>query len=961
MTKELTPQFSRKVLLVSVIFLLANLGIYSIRYLAGQPAELRSVAPKLVSATIEEVEIKSTYDDEYRAATEGQEVFSGTSIKTSEAEFAELILESNTIRLDELTEIRLVKNNFLGAIPFTSKKPRLEIELVAGSIWVDAFDMIEIRSPRSVVSLDHSVGILTYSVPINRLMVVTGAADLSLLGTEGEYLSEFVVPLHNQVTFVNEQITSTYAALKASKLKKELKMTPISATALSDEWVVRNANDFEETRVAFADGLITSNTDYKIRSGYQTVLSYITFIPEARRNLAIEKANTMLAYLLGVVQSEGDLTEAIQIIEEFKALVEQRKDDPQIENIIVETLFSIEYSRCGTPAYMLKEFLIEHVLASEGARIYDIYLTDLRRALYENDIQASEIVVVKWLDSWKASLTEDNISEFDRQAQILNHTILSYIDTITSPVLDVFDESGIMKMAYAEDLEEARYEVISDRLQISASLLSSYRYHLAKQYLKKSYLSLDIENLSPALASTQIFLENGKLLAQRIEYAENVLHGDAEAIDETKFREYFDIIRRDEALSADLRKFFDLDDEEVVVEPRIEAPTAAQVAERFLDTRINVNYADISLKPSSGFYYEVENARLIDKGPKNEVYSFDATYDFVTDSIADVKIGDKTYKGSIRLSDVVSLLKSGGNLESKIPAPKHEEGIELLITDREKIEAQEGQAIAQDVARQLAYNKLSSYGIIIPEAKFDIDILNTLTLNQFLIKKALITRPDEEDAIIVSFEYNSGTEMATKVTGDTGVILLNKVSVSELVEAVLEAILILEKELKAIGDFSTFVKQNNLFIAPEGIIYTSNSLLSLKDLELLTLELKVSGLYDTKTEEFVSVTHSLLSSQNIGVKDYFELLADQLVINFMNQNGFSISADQVQTKYPFEQINISQLEIDGIQLNFILDMVGARALKITGTGIAKEIDEVDIDQLPNVAAQANARLSETDE
>ncbi|MBU0706619.1 hypothetical protein KJ657_00610 [Patescibacteria group bacterium] len=951
MTKDLTSQFSRNIVLVSLIFFLASLGVYGLKYLGGQPEALRPVAPKLISATIEDIEVRSAYDETYRSAQKDEEVFSGTYIKTGQAEFAELVLESNAVRLDEQTEIRLVKNNYFENGPFIPDKPRLEIELLAGSIWVNALDSIEVRTPRSIVDLQHNVGILTYSAPINRLMVVTGSVRLRLLGENGGTLSDFSVPLHNQVTFVDQQITDTYAALKPSKLKKELKMMPISDEVLADEWVRRNANDFEKERTEFNDSLITSGLVYRIRSGCQKALRYLTFIPEARRNLDIARAKTMLAYLLGAVQNSGDLAEAAKVIEKFEALANMRRNDPQINNLIVNTLYSIEYSRIGTPAYLLKEDLINHVLGKEGPHVLDIYLTDLRRTLYEQDIQTSETVAAKWLNAWKMTLTEANIGEFDRQSGILNHTILSYIDFITSPVLDVFDESGIMKMAYAEDIEEARFEVTSDRLQIAASLISSYRYLLAKQYLKSSYVSLGIESLSPDLSSTQIFLENGRLLAQRIEYAENVLHGAAESIDETKFRDYFQTVRRDEALSGDLRKFFELDQKELTMKSKVEAPTAAQVAERFLDARINVNYADISLKPSGGFYFKVENARLIDRGAKNELLSFDATYDFVSNSVTDVITGGKTYRGSFRLNDIVMALKKGAELESLVPVPKLEEGIELLITDREKIEAQEGQAIAQDVARQLAYNQLNAYGIVIPEAKSDIVILDALNLNRFEIKNALIVRPDQKEAIKVSFEYYAGTKEATKVTGAEGLILLDRVPISQLAEKVVEAEFRLEKELKTVGDFTYFAGQNELEIAPENISYTDKGLLSMKDLELLTLGLKVSALYDPETEKFVSVSHPLFSGQDTGVKDYFEQLADQWVISLMRENGYEVATGQIETAYPFNKIIIHELALDDDLISFTLDISGNKALEITGTGIADMISEMSLKDLDSLSVK----------
>ena len=946
-----SPQFSRKVLLISLVFLLANLGIYGLRYLAAPPETLRSVAPRLVSARISDIEVKSPYDETYQAAQESQEIYSGTLVRTGEAEFAELVLDDNAIRLDERTEIKLVKNNFPEDGPFVPDQPRLILELMSGSIWVNALDLIEIRSARSTVSLDNSVAIVTYSAPINRLMVVTGAADLELLNPEGEHLSDFIVPLHNQVTFVDSQVTPAYAALKPSKLRKELKMTPISEEVLKDEWIARNANDFEAEKEAFKDSLINSGLVYKIRSGYQKALSWIAFIPEARRNLAIQRAGTDLAYLLGAVQEEGDLEKAEKVLEDFKDLIGPRGNDPQISDLIVKTLLDIEYTRSGTPAYLLKEYLIGEVLAREGPHVFDIYLTDIRRAFHEEDIQATEIIAAKWLDSWKANLTEADLKEFDRQIQILNHTILSYVDSVTTAVLDVFDESGNIKMAYSEDIEEARFEVISDRLQIAASMIADYKYLQAKQYLKKSYLSLDVQNLSPNLASTQIFLETGKLLAQRIEYAEEVLHGAAEPIDETKFLEYFQTLKRDEALSADLSKFFQLDEEEELTETKTQMPTAAQVAERFLEARINVNYADIALQPSSGFYYTVVNARLIDRGPEGQALSFDATYDYVSNSVTDVVTDGQEVKGSFTLNDIVTLLKEGGELESRIPVPKTEEGIELLITDEEKLEALEGQALAQDVARELAYNQLEANGIIIPNVR-NIEILDKLNLNQFFIKLALIQRPDpEEEAIRVNFKYHSGTGEVTTVMDESGVVLLDSVAAEDLKDEVLKVVSQREKELKVINDFITYTKLNDLYIDIDGVTYLPDGKLSFKALELLPLELAISGIYDPETEQFSLATHPQFTAQNIGIKAYFDQLVKTMVISLMQENGYQITADQIGGKYPYEKITISRLDLEGYIFSFQLDLKNAGALSIKREGVSTVIPQLSLAELSGLPAQ----------
>lgn len=955
MTQPLTPHFSGKVLLLSFIFLMANLGIYGLRQLAGAPDALSSVAPRVVSATLQSIEVSLPYEADYRPAQAGQELYSGSSIRTSEAEFAELIVGNNVVRLDESTEVRLISSNFAGPASYLPEAPRLELELVSGSVWVNAFDLIRIRSPRAISHLHHNVGIVTYSAPINRHMVVTGDASLSLLSEGGELLSEFVVPLGNQVTFVDPQITDAYRALKPSKLKKELKMTPISAAVLNDQWVVRNVSDLNGGREAFQRNLIRSDLAYSIRSSFQKFFSYVTFVPEAKRSMALSRAGTILNYLLGAVHENNDLALTKELLAEFADLIAGRKGDPLMHQLIVKTLFAIENAEHGSPAYLVKESLMQRVAGSEGPYVYRIYLTDLRRSLSGDDLRSAERIVESWLEAWTADKSKESPAEFDRQSQILNHTILSYIDTVPLAVLDVFDETGVRKMAGMADPEEARFEVTSDRLQIAASLISAYRYALAKQYLKNSYLSLDIENLSPDLASTRIFLENGKLLAQRIEYADDVLHGAAQPIDETNFRDYFQTVKRDEALSDDLRRFFELDQEEVKEEAIVQAPTASQVASNFLDARINVNFADISLIPDTAFRYGIANARLIDRGPNNETLSFDAKYDYISNSVFDLTVGDKTYQGSFTLPDVVIVLREGGLLESKTPAPRLEEGVELLITDQNTIAALEGQAIAQDVARQLAYNKLTAYGIVIPEVKFSIEITDALNLNQFHINTAFVPRKDGKDAVAISFDYHSGTDVVTNVVNAEGITLLSNSSGMLLSKQVLDKMLELEKELKVIGDFTIYARQNDLFIDPDDIIYTENGLLNLTGLEQLGLEVTVSALYDPETKTFVTVTSPLLSAQQVDVKSYFEDLARATVVDYMWQRGFVLSEDQVLTNYPFSKISITLLNVDGYQFSFDLDMKGERALKVIRAGDTEVISELSFDELKALPAQIDAQ------
>ena len=159
MEESRIPHFSKNILIISLLFLMVNLAWFGVTALSRQTETFKPVAPVLEFASaVDTIEIRSPYDTEFRDAAEGQELISGTRIRTGENEFAELVLESNIVRLDENTEVLLLENNFTDTTAFETKPPRLVLALLSGSVWVNAFDTIEIRASQSQVKLGHSIG-----------------------------------------------------------------------------------------------------------------------------------------------------------------------------------------------------------------------------------------------------------------------------------------------------------------------------------------------------------------------------------------------------------------------------------------------------------------------------------------------------------------------------------------------------------------------------------------------------------------------------------------------------------------------------------------------------------------------------------------------------------------------------------------------------------------------------------
>ena len=118
--------FSRKVVILSLLFFTVNLGLY-LMILFGQPPQaFREVAPRVVFAGKQEVFVKTPYDAAYLSATSDQTLLNGMSLKTGNQSFAEVQLEGNAIRLsNQNTEIQLLENHFR-----TDADPRLVFGLI---------------------------------------------------------------------------------------------------------------------------------------------------------------------------------------------------------------------------------------------------------------------------------------------------------------------------------------------------------------------------------------------------------------------------------------------------------------------------------------------------------------------------------------------------------------------------------------------------------------------------------------------------------------------------------------------------------------------------------------------------------------------------------------------------------------------------------------------------------------
>jgi hypothetical protein len=920
MTENLSQHFSKKILFLSLLFLLVSTALYAVSSLSKSREVYRSVAPKIVFASSQGAGIKTLYDNDFHAAAPNQELIAGTRIKTGKLQYAEIVLDNNIIRLDENTEVVITENNFSEYSAYEKELPRLVFGLSGGNVWVNASDRIEIDMPRSSARFAHSVGIVTYSGPLNRVMVVTGSADLELYGENGELFASYAVPLNNQVTYTDTQIVPDYARLHASKLKKELKLAPIAKMILEDEWVKRNtAVDIELAKskiTALNSGIIYAfeNNLYKIRA-------YLTFLPKAKRELTLDRANLILRYLLGGVSRNGDSGEAKTLLADLDSITSGMAGDPLLKEMFTGVFDAMGTPEPGTPAYFTKEYLSGYIFSQDGPQVLRAYLSDIRNSLAGFKLDVAENAAQAWFEKWRGR-EEENMSEWGKQSQMLHRIIISYADRVTTGILDVFDRTGQRRLDIAKGSEEARFDITEERLEISSALVAAFRYLAAKHYLKTSYESLGIDTLDTKLASREIFLERAKLLAQRIEYAEEVMHGAAAPIDETAFSEYMQKKTRDELLSENLKTFLRIG-EAPGTETKL--PTTSEVIERFANARISVIEEDITPDSDSPFSFGVKNARLIERAPDGSLASFDATYDFAANAVDNVVAKNTPFKGTFELNDLVAIL-IGGNAKTAGGGAAVSDISGLLTESGENDEALRAQITAQNLAIQLAINDLEKAEIMVD--KDSIEIMDSLNLNKFRVPKGSVSNPlDLKNPILISFDYDSSLKLISNAYSGGGLITSKSVSPEQLVYILFGGIYAEKEKEQALKDFQKDLGAS--FIIDNTDIGASGFEVIFSGLHPKALPLYVNGVYDLSMHQFRRVSGDLYSAENIAIKPYFTELAYLYIIDYLGKNGITVARNQISTSYPFETVRITDYKSNGQTFSFDLDIAANMLRNIT--------------------------------
>lgn len=730
------PHFSKKILFFSVIFVLVNAAWFALTFSAriNSPA-LKPLAPKLSFTLSQDVQVKSVFDTEWVMAKSGQELYRGGRVKTGDQSFAEISFDGSAIKLDQNTEIELAGSFY-------------DFSVISGVVWVSSVDTVTLKTPFVHIILDQSAARYQYDKHVHKLDILSGGADLVLLDTNGDKLSDFFVPLGKSASFFDSQISPVYAKLELSKLKKELRITNIAPDLLDEKWarrgsghikpVAENASGFFQLLHLFQDKL-------------DTLKVWVSFFPGSRHRMQIQRIRHQLAYL----ESDPDAFKP----EQFEIMAKPLYGDPELS-----ALFGMEWKRISlipynSPGFALKQMLRSYLAKESGASFFRTYLVDMEQSIRRNESDTLKPQIGLWLKQWDADLLASQYDEFERQCSMLFGLFSAYPDFLTPDILAVFESAEKFRLAAANNRTESLLTILDEQLDLVTALADNGNTALAKQYLKSTYDQFTKEQISalPSSAS-ELFLHRAELAAGRIDFFEKATHGAAGHADEAAFQAFLEQRSRDKALSSTLQSF--LDEKPETDGLSVSAPLPQDVVQRFSEARILINKEDIASAPDSPFEFNVQNARLLDRAPDGSLLVFSAHYDYQTNGVEGIKLGSKPFRGNFELKDLVALLTEVPAIKPKPETPLFQD----LLSDEKEETKLRAQRMAQDLALQLAMESIERNGITLSRPD-QISIIDSSDTNRFQIKEADIANVQVFGREVqASFEFNLSTKTVSRVS-----------------------------------------------------------------------------------------------------------------------------------------------------------------------------------------------------
>jgi hypothetical protein len=522
--------------------------------------------------------------------------------------------------------------------------------------------------------------------------------------------------------------------------------------------------------------------------------------------------------------------------------------------------------------------------------------------------------------------------------------MLANSDRINSGLLDVLEKAENVRLANAVNHEDTLYEIALERLDVGKYLVAASRYAEAKTYLRDSYSKLDLGDSSVSAPTREIFMTDATLLADRIAFAEESLHGSAGALDENAFMSYLSVQERDTTLEQRFNVFLE---DSKAPEVKNEPPKADEIVQRFAASRITVLASDVQERTDFPFEFDVKNARLVDRAVDGSSVTFDATYESNVSAIFNIVFNGKPMNGNFSLDDFVRIAISGET------APTVAAGSEGQSADTQAFqglqsseESQRSQVTAQDLAIQLMMSELRLSGILIGSTT-QVDVLNATTLTQFHVAGAKIQDSAGKRTESVDFDYDTVTKELSNITlEDLFAELPAKVPADQFAKVIFDVIYGQEEQAKAMQSAVGDLDSMGYLLDAKNAKFADAALnqVEFQSLRLKLMPVEISGVYDRQGKVFIKAQNDLLTLENVSPKDYGVQVATRYVIDSLGKHGITITEANISGGLPAEKIQIENYTRGDKVIDFTYDIVGNRLTDISLKGSLSSVQSMTFEE-----------------
>ena len=930
MPQRPTPTFSAKAFVASLFFVIVVVGFLWVSEMADQQA--------------------STHIQPVVTLRGSQQVFEiNQFLKTDSNQNAELMVGQNKVVLDQSTEIQLQAYSPVATLSNSKQDAQLSLKLLSGRVWVEAPGSVEIKTDKNSFRFDQSLGVVDYNQKNNQVIALEGGIRIEL-----EKKASFYLPLNNAIAFSDGEIIDEYFELNSDALQKTLGMFQWSKALMAeDPWLFTQLEESKAIRGIQAKRQV-GHFVYQLGNAYHHSLLALSFLSPRTQSILEANIDLKLDHVLSHLNEKGDLNATQALLAELEQILNETQLTPALRHGLIQAFQKTQFSAPGTPAFALKQFAIEQLAPLHGPELLAMHLSDAKKALDSQDQPQAQWLLKTWEKQWAQIPMNKNLDEYNRQSQQLNHILLSHTDLLSIELLDVFNQTGRIQLEQSQDPEKLRYELLEAHLMLTDRLVNQFDYLLARDYLRSSYTSLNI-NLNELNADeSQTFLTQGTLLAQRIQYALDALHGAAEPINEVEFAAYVEGKKKESALADELITLLQLEGQGV--ELTLTVPSINDIRERFLEAGITLSTVDITA--DSDFAFSFKEASYTLTRPVELELIFEGSYDYISNTLSDIKTQQKAYNGSVAFEDLDKLFQSGTFTPILGSGPRLPgSSIDELLADDQRQANAEDQALSEDLAIKLAITQLNEAGIEVSPLRSNIEILDPENLNQFWIKEAQFIDPeDEKEVVMIQLNYSTLAQMVTHVKTLEEELILESAPQNNLLPLLHEALIEFRADLAMKEKFIRLVQKSNWEIDSKKIIVLADSTLKLVDLSLENLPLTVNAIYNPKTERFETIFHPLYTGKKISPDDYFEELVDRFIIQALIKEGIAITTDQVVASSPFSTIQIKDVEIGPVHFNFMLDLESLQPANVRVVETGASLGNLTFNELEDFATSSGVDI-----